>query len=197
MERFTRRQGVLQRLLGIVGRLPFDMQEEVQPSIEVRALRFWEEVDERIQRWSSDAFAALLAGNFSSLSVPYQPNAAVPLPRGALITIDRLVNRSGQTVLGAIAQPVTNNGTVVPVFTDSRIAPASAPTPHVIKLGTQVAAFGATIFSMGDNTQYDPELTFEVGRDGAIVNNGDCLLLGGSLVATAVRCVVKGRIILP
>lgn len=188
--------GVLRRLLDAREGLPTDYLDQVQPSAEVRALRPWEDFDERIHRWWIAVSVAAVAGEFSG--VVFAPGSA--MQRGSIWTVDGLdvstpnANPPGATVTvgatpaGFAAGPVK--------YADNRWGPVAAGVgpPLDVSFGTDPATTGSGCWFLEPPlsrcavASWPGWVSTEVGQN---------LAVWGNTVLQLLRVSAWGRIIVP
>jgi hypothetical protein len=197
---------VVRRLLDIRDRLPTDFVPDVALSVEMRALRSWEEFDEGIIRWCLTAFIAAVAGNLGAVMLTVNgagPNftAADAVPKGTIFTVDEIMNVSaGQSIRCRIGSLQTGLISVAPAdYTDARWGPGLAIPPIRAVTGSNATASGEEIEHILalQRIQRDGIFIGQAEQAAEPLGGNNTLTCWGVTANTGVDVRIFGRIILP
>lgn len=140
---------VSERNLRFVGTpLPTELTDTIQLVHEMRAIRPWEEFDEKIIRWSLLVnVVAGGAGIFSGGMITLEPiTRNGPITPGTLIQIDEVHNLTGTLLFLSIGSAAAGLISVTPAdFTDARWGPQTAIPPVRAVTGGNAAISGQEI----------------------------------------------------
>jgi len=175
-----------------------DTDTKVQPVVEVRALRPWEDFDEGIVRFGSRFVVGAIAAEFSAIAFgpPEVGGLSQASPKGTIICIDRIFTRA--RAVGCLVPRATVVGTYTetsPIVSvrDTRWGPGGAIAPNQdlkIFVGSDPVGFAA-VSQTGDDfeaaTQYDNIGIVLGGKDTAWV-------VQGTVVNTQLEISFSGRI---
>jgi len=198
---------VYKSLLDIRDKLPTDALLELQPSLELRAIRPWEEYLEGIIRWSIRLSIAapgaglnnglMIACNGAGNNFPVAAGQAVPV--GTLISIDEYIC-FGQNVTCCIGSSAGGLISAVPAdYCDGRWGPAAGVPPVRAVSGSQGGVSGQQIDSAVSNQRViRPGLFIGIAEQVAEPLGGNQTLTIFTVTAnTALDILVVGRIVLP
>lgn len=172
------------------GEYPDQLSRVFVPTLEARAIRFWEDFSEGIMRWSCAGFAAAVAAQFSGFNVSLALGAGIPA--GAIFAIDEVENRTGITVRARLGSPgLIPSANEVCVYTDGRWAPGNAPPPGMlVQEGAAPAEPGQSFKELTGGILYHNVYVGQAGQT-------DLLVFVGTVVNTAVAVAMSGRVIFP
>lgn len=189
---------VIKRQLDVRDSLPSDTEDKVTPTMEVRAIREFEEFDEGITRWMIALLVGAVAGEFGviALAPPDFIPVAAPggaLGKGSIVIVDSVLNTSGITVdIGittlAVAQATLAGISNITANADSRGGPASASVPGVNWMaGTDPAGLSGSDSVTAGTRHPGPAI--------AILHAGSAHVISftGAVANTAVGLRIRGR----
>lgn len=197
--RFLRGVGTqgAQFFLDVRENLPTDVAPEVQLAYELRALRYFEEFRENIVRWWVRVPVALIAGQLSAVQIG--PTLNVPadqgqqVPRDSLLLVDEIENRSGQIVNVNVAPGALVGAVFVsPRAADDRWGQGAL---NQVQLASGQAA-GATNVETVDFPASNVFLSRKRIEWVSQYPAGGTLEVAGSVVATAINIILRGRLVL-
>lgn len=184
--------GVLRRVLDAREALPVDYSQVIQPSLEARAIRLWEEFDERVVRWWVQVSQAAVGGEFAGVVI--QPNVNM-LP-GSLWTVEQVIvtNNLGGALFAVGATPGGFASGAVK-YCDNRWGPVAAGVgPQLdVSFGSDPATSGFNEWAVPPNVAFGPNewpgwISTEVGQNFAV---------WGAAIAQALVVGLAGRIVVP
>ena len=187
---------VIRRLLDVREQLPTNAGDTVQPVAETRAVRYWEEFDEGIVRWSLYAVQALVAGQFAGLDITgFAVN--IPPPPGSLWTIDEVHNHSSMRVAFGVGSGHSPTNPQIPRNLDRRWGPRLVSVPLNATSGAAAAPlytqFGE-LQAIPATGQHDSELRVGYVSD-QLADLENFFVVSGLALATLLVVRVVGRII--
>lgn len=132
MARFLKRapMELIRRLLDVREQLPTDLEAKVQLVAEARALRFWEQFDERVIRWSLNF--ARVADPVAFVGGLIQGFTIANVPTGSLWLVERVRNHAPNILnvhIDTAPGLGSNNLQVSARYLDRREGPTDAPVP--------------------------------------------------------------------
>lgn len=188
---------VVRRLLDLKSNdRPEVASDVVMPVAEVRALRYFEEFDEGVIRWIADAEIAAQVGTFSGLRI----SGIVGLRGSSIYTVDLVKNISAQEATIRInGGVVVNLGTQTVLYEDERWSTAAPPPLDVIQISqTPITATRIWRLLAGesiDAVYVSKAISSAVGAGAPL--SGTTFEVFGDTVNTALRIMIRGRIIQP
>jgi hypothetical protein len=196
---------VYRNLLDIRAQLPTDAQLEIQPSLELRAIRVWEEFSENIIRWSMSVVSAAVAAQNSALMITVNGagnnfTADVAVPPGTVFTIDEIKNFSATTLQGTIGSATAGaTSAVAPDYSDGRWGSRIARPPIRAVTYSRGGIDGDVIegLSVAERLQRAGIFIGIAQQLAEPLNTDQTFTLYGVTVNTAVDVRVQGRVILP